>query len=82
MQRFKKILFVADPVVENAAGLKRAITLALENQASLTVVGVVGDLPRDVRMAITAVTPTELMDSVVSERREKLADMVRLAISA
>ena len=81
MQRFKKILFVADPAVESAAALKRAIALALENQASLTVVGVVRDVPRGARMAITAVTPTELMDSVVSERREQLKDMVKLAIS-
>jgi nucleotide-binding universal stress UspA family protein len=81
MQRFKKILFVAEPDLDNATALKRAITLAINNQASLTVVGVVTALPRDMRMAIVAVTPTEMLDSVVDDERDRLSDMVKVANS-
>ena len=82
MKRFKNILFVAEPAVDNSCALKRAIMLAINNQASLTVVGVVvGGLPRDTLMAITAVTPGELMDSIVAEKRDQLANMVKVATS-
>lgn len=77
MKRFKKILFVADSAVDNSAALKRAITLAINNQASLTMISVVGELPADRRMSIIAVTPRELMDSVVAEKRDQLADIAR-----
>ncbi len=82
MKRFKNILFVAEPAADNSAALKRAIILAINNQASLTVIGVVvGGLPRDTLMAFTAVAPGELTASVVAEKRDQLADMVKVTTS-
>jgi nucleotide-binding universal stress UspA family protein len=77
MQRFKNILFVAEPTADNSAALTRAIALAINNQASLTVIGLVTALPRDMQMAIVAVTPTELLDSVVADKHHELAEMVK-----
>jgi nucleotide-binding universal stress UspA family protein len=77
MQRFKNILFVAESTDHSSAALKRAVTLAINNQASLTIIGVVAALPRHMKMAITAVTPAELLDMVVAERRHELMDMAK-----
>ncbi len=46
MQRFKNILVVVDEKTENRVVVERAVTLAQRNQARLTVVDTVRDLPR------------------------------------
>jgi len=46
MQRFKNILVVVDEKTENRAVVERAVTLAQRNQARLTVVNTVKELPR------------------------------------
>ena len=46
MQRFKNILVVVDEKTENRAVVERAVTLAQRNQARLTVVNTVRELPR------------------------------------
>ena len=45
MKRFKNILYVVNPDDEAACALERAVTLAENNQAALTVVTVVEALP-------------------------------------
>jgi len=45
MQRFKNILVVVDEKTENRAVVERAVTLAQRNQARLTVVNTVKELP-------------------------------------
>jgi len=69
MKRFSNILLVADTAMEDSAALERAVTLAINNQASLTLIDIVDDVPADLRMAVTAVTPQELHGIVVSEKR-------------
>ena len=81
MQRFKKILFVVEPDVDTSTALKRAIAFAINNQASLSMISVVKELPLNRNMAIVAVTPAELMDSVVAETQDQLADMANDATS-
>ena len=46
MQRFKNILVVVDEKTENRVVVERAVILAQRNQARLTVVNTVKELPR------------------------------------
>ena len=52
--------------------LRRAASLAKTNQAQLTVVDVIEELPRDMRMLVVAITPMKLQELIVQERREYL----------
>ncbi len=79
MERFSNILLLADAGLENSIALKRALALANNNQASLTLVDVVGSVPAEIQLAITTVTPAELVDIAVSEKREQLEKVVRAA---
>ena len=72
MKRFKNILLFADPSTDVAVSSKWALTLAKQNHARLTVVDVVGQLPRDLQSAVTTMTPKELQDIVVKERLKQL----------
>ena len=69
MQRFKNILLVFD---QNKETLRRAAVLAKHNRARLTVVGVIGELPRDRRMLIAVIPSQELERIVVEEQQEQL----------
>ncbi len=79
MKRFSNILFVADDELEASAGLDRALKLAHHNDASLTVVDVVEAIPKGMQMGITAITPEELAEVAVSDRREELQTAVNAA---
>lgn len=67
MKRFKNILLVHDQRASGQSTLDRAIALAEQNQASLTVIHVLKQLPRDYRMLVTAIPPKEIMEIVVRE---------------
>lgn len=79
MRRFSNILIIADAALESSVALERAVALALSNQASLTLVDIVGSIPTEMKMAITAVTPEELCDIAVSEKRKQLQKTVKSA---
>ncbi len=72
MKRFSNILLIADAADGASVALDRAVALAINNQASLTLVGTVDLIPAELQMAVTAVTPKELCDIAVAEKREKL----------
>ena len=76
MQRFKNILLVLNPDVEGTAAQDKAVSLARQNKARLTVFSVVKDIPGDMGMAIITVTPQELFESIVNKRREMLDALV------
>lgn len=82
MKRFSNILLIADAGLENSVALKRALALALSNQASLTLVDVVASVPAEMHMAITAVTPKELIDIIISEKREQLEKVVKAGMNS
>jgi len=86
MKRFKNILLVCDFDVKQHMAVERAVALARQNAARLTVFSVVRDLPADLRMAITGMLPNELLELVLSDRREKVAalaaDMSREGVDA
>jgi len=81
MKRFKKILLFADPNTDVAVSSKWALTLAKQNHARLTVVDVVGQLPRDLQSSLTTLPLTleELQDIVVKERLNQLEKLVKKA---
>ena len=77
MKRFSNILLIADEGTDYSAALKRAVTLARNNQALLTICAVVDAVPDDMQMAITAVTPAELQDIAATEKRAWLDELVK-----
>ena len=79
MKRFKNILLVFDEGARGETALERAATLTEENQAQLTVVEVIGEMPPDARRLISVWRPLLLedpQDLIVSERRERLAQCI------
>lgn len=77
MKRFSNILLIADEDTDHTQAAQRAIKLAKNNQAALTVCAVVDAVPADMQMAITAVTPGEIRDILVTEKREKLEEIIK-----
>jgi len=77
VKRFCNILLIADKGTDYSAALKRVVTLATNNQARLTICALVDAVPGDMQMAITAVTPAELLDIIVAEKRNWLDEVVK-----
>ena len=77
MKRFSNILLIADEGTDYSAALKRAVALARNNQALLTICAVVDAVPDGMQMAVTAVTPAELQDIAVTEKRAWLDKLVK-----
>jgi len=86
MKRFKNILLVCDFDAKQHMAVERAVSLAKQNEARLTLFSVVRELPADVRMAITSVLPQELLELVINDRQEKVdalaADMGQQGVDA
>ena len=86
MKRFKNILLICDFDTKQHLAVERAVSLARQNEARLTVITVVKEIPSEMGMAITAVTPQELFELVIKDRQEKtdalVADMGRQGIDA
>ena len=72
MKRFKNILLVCNFDAKQHMAVERAVSLAKQNEARLTVLTVVKELTADARMAITVMPPQELLALVVNDRREKV----------
>jgi len=76
MKRFKNILFVFESAVDDPMALECAATLAGNNQAQLTVVEVMDELPSTVGAASDSVSPETLQEAMLEERRERLGRLV------
>jgi nucleotide-binding universal stress UspA family protein len=76
MKRFSNILLIADAAGDTSVALDRAVALAINNQASLTLVDIVDLVPAELQMAVTAVTPHELCEIAVTDKREKLDQII------
>ena len=72
MKRFKKILLLFRDERVDQAALQRAVALMRANRARLTVVGVVPELPRDVRMLVSSVHPLDLQKLEIRDRTQQL----------
>lgn len=74
MQRFKSILVVIDQKTENRVVVERAVTLAQRNQARLTVVNTVKELPRQAPVPPVPDVPEPLVDIDIIEEWPPVAD--------
>jgi nucleotide-binding universal stress UspA family protein len=75
LQRFKKILLVSDEKKGEVA-FERAVSLAKANQAQLTLVEVIGEIPRELYMSINVMTPEELRELFLVERQKYLEQLI------
>ena len=81
MKRFKNILLVADFDVNQQMAVDRAVWLATQNEARLTVLTVVKELPLTECLSPTVIQSVELHALMINDRRDKadaLADAVSL----
>ena len=69
MQRFKNILFISNPGVDQDTAVHRAGSLAKQNGARLTVLSVVRELPDELRIPFTGSAIHELKEQLVDEYR-------------
>ena len=76
MKRFKNILLVAGGEGWERAALKRAVALAKNNSARLSVVDVVEELPQEMRMLITSMHLADIQRLAVSERLNDLKHLI------
>ena len=60
MQRFRNILLVYDGTEPQKLTLDRAINLATRNQARLTIIDVIEEIPQEHQMLITALLPQNI----------------------
>ncbi len=80
MKRFSNILLVADTALDKPVALRRAMALAEVNQAALTIVDVVEELPEKSSKAGAGLPYTELLDIAISEKRrglERLSETIQ-----
>jgi len=76
MKRFKNILLVCDFKTKQNVAVERAVSLAQQNEARLTVIAVVKDIPADMGMAITAITPQEVFQLVIDDQQKRVDVLV------
>jgi universal stress protein E len=72
MQRFKNILLVYDDTEPRKSTLERAVNLATRNQAQLTIIDVIEEIPPDFQMLVMALHPQEIMEIAVKKQKERL----------
>ncbi|MDQ2077653.1 universal stress protein [Marinimicrobium sp. ABcell2] len=76
MKGFKNILYVCDDLVPQGTAFERAVALAENNQATLTVVGVVPTVTMGIDTASHKATPVQLQEALVKARREELTTLI------
>lgn len=81
MERFKNILLVAGGEGWEETALKRAVGLAKNNRARLTVFDVVDELPREMQMLVTSMRIEDLQELAVAERIEDLKQHIELVMT-
>ncbi len=76
MQRFKNILCVVSVDQKDNAALEHAAKLAENNQASLTVVEVIDEIPPNTKLLDRVLSSYDLQAKMVDEYRQKLEELV------
>lgn len=76
MELFKNILYVSEVSVAQEASLARAVSLAENNQANLSVLDVVPVVPSGPRILPDGRTPRELQNALVDHRLQVLESLV------
>ncbi len=76
MKRFKKILLISGGVSWKEAVLKRAVTLAKNNHAELTVVDVIEEFPRAMQTIVTTIHPADFQKVIIKERLIQIEHLI------
>ena len=76
LQRFKNILCVVEPDEECTAGLERAVALAENNHAALTVVDVVESIAVDIELQDEGIFTEELQIAITNAHGQQLEALV------
>lgn len=76
MNRFQSILYVAETAVDQSAAIARAVSLARNNQASLTVVDVVPAITAGIGMPSGGPITTALKQAVTAQHQAALERLV------
>ncbi len=76
MKRFNNILFVYESAVDGTMALERAITLAENNQAQLTVVEVMDEPPSIAGVVSGKVSAETIQKAMLEERQERLQRLI------
>lgn len=76
MKLFKKILYVTEPTVEQGQAIARAVSLAENNQADLTVMEVVAGVPAGIAAHLRGADPDRLQADALHTRRSELENLV------
>ena len=76
MQRFKNILCVGAPDSISGSELERVAALADNNQARLTVVEVIDEIPPNTKLLKRVLSPEDLQANIVAEHRKRLEELV------
>jgi len=79
LKRFSNILLIADKNLNDSTALNRAISLASNNNAALTLIDIVDVIPPEIQMAITTKTPMVLCEILATEKQEQLTEVARTA---
>jgi len=75
MQRFKDILFVVTPDTPPGAAFKRASALADNNQARLTVIKVIDEIPNNTKLPDSSLSPKDLQARLVADHQQGLEEL-------
>ena len=76
MYRFKNILCVMVSGLEGEVALERAVALADNNQAHLTVVEVIDEIPPNTKLLDRVLSPDDLHAKMIEEHRQRLEELV------
>lgn len=76
MRRFKKILYIAVSDSDNRVAFEHATTLACNNQACLTIMQVVDEMPAVIKMNGRDISTREFHEKLVIEHQKKLQVLV------
>ena len=76
MDVFKKILYVCESSVAQDASILRAVSLAENNQAELSVIDVVPVVPAGIGLHRGGATSSEAQSALVNDRRQKIEALI------
>ncbi|MFT7681581.1 MAG: universal stress protein E [Moritella dasanensis] len=76
MQRFKNIICVVTLDPSSSATLERAVVLANNNQAQLTVVEVIEKIPANINIPASILSPDKIEATIVTEHLKELTALV------
>jgi universal stress protein E len=76
MKRFKNILCIVSTDMQNTIAVEHAVKLAVKNQASLTVVEVIDEMPPDTTLFERTMSSIDLQAEIISEHQNRLQELV------